>query len=61
VAVVTFAVSHLLAMVVAAPWTFHYKSILPLHAAFLFGAAFLLNGPSVAAASPRAARPRAAP
>jgi len=52
VAVVTFAVSHLLAMVVAAPWTFHYKSILPLHAAFLFVAAFLLNGPRVAAAAP---------
>ena len=42
-AVLTFAVSHLLAMVVAAPWTFHYKAILPLHLAFLFGAAFLLQ------------------
>jgi hypothetical protein len=37
-----FAVSHGLAMLIAAPWTFHYKSVLPLHAAFLFGAAFLL-------------------
>jgi len=40
---VTFAVSHIAAMVLAAPWTFHLKSILPLHAAFLFGAAYLLN------------------
>ncbi len=43
IALVTFALSHLLAMVVAAPWTFHYKSILPLHAALLFGAMFLLT------------------
>jgi hypothetical protein len=52
IAVVTFAVSHLLAMVVAAPWTFHYKSILPLHAAFLFGAAFLLDRPAGRAVAP---------
>ena len=44
IAVLTFVASHMAAMIVAAPWTFHYKSILPLHAAFLFGAAFLLNG-----------------
>ncbi|MDR7420167.1 MAG: glycosyltransferase family 39 protein [Armatimonadota bacterium] len=39
----TFAVSHLTAMVIAAPWTFWYKNILPLHLVFLFGAAFLLD------------------
>lgn len=48
IAVSTFAVSHVLAMFIAAPWTFHYKSIVPLHAAFLFGAAFLLQRPAVA-------------
>lgn len=39
----TFAVSHLMGMVLAAPWTFGLKTILPIHAAFLFGAAFLLQ------------------
>jgi len=48
IALVTFAVSHLAAMVIAAPWTFHYKSILPLHAVFLFAAAFLLDRRSAA-------------
>jgi hypothetical protein len=48
IAAVTFAVSHLAAMIIAAPWTFHYKSILPLHAVFLFGAAFLLDRRSAA-------------
>jgi hypothetical protein len=40
----TFAASHLAAMVIAAPWTFWYKNILPLHVAFLLAAAFLLDG-----------------
>ena len=31
-----FALSHLAAMVLAAPWTYGYKTILPLHLAFLF-------------------------
>ena len=31
-----FAMSHVGAMVLAAPWTYGYKSILPLHLAFLF-------------------------
>jgi len=53
VAVVTFAISHLAAMIVAAPWTFHYKTIIPLHAAFLFGATFLLDGDSGAHAEVR--------
>jgi hypothetical protein len=34
-----FAVSHVVAMVMAAPWTYGYKSILPLQAVFLFWAA----------------------
>lgn len=41
-----FAVSHLLAMVLAAPWTYGYKSIVPLHLAFLVGAVHLLPGGS---------------
>lgn len=45
--VVTFAISHSLAMFIAAPWTFHFKSILPLHAALLFGAGFLLPAAGV--------------
>jgi hypothetical protein len=39
-----FVVSHLCAMILAAPWTFGMKAILPLHGAFLFGAAYLLDG-----------------
>lgn len=46
---VVFAVSHVAAMVLAAPWTYGYKSILPLHAVFLFAAVHLLP----ADASPR--------
>jgi hypothetical protein len=38
-----FSISHVAAMVLAAPWTFSVKSILPLHAVFLFGSAFLLD------------------
>jgi hypothetical protein len=37
-----FAVSHIAAMVIAAPWSYGYKSILPLHAAFLFAATYVL-------------------
>lgn len=43
VVLATFAASHVAAMVIAAPWTFWYKNILPLHLVFLFGAAFLLG------------------
>jgi hypothetical protein len=39
-----FAVSHTTAMILAAPWTYGYKTILPLHLAFLLGGAFLLAG-----------------
>ncbi len=39
-----FSVSHIAAMVLAAPWTYGYKSILPLQAVFLFGALYLLPG-----------------
>ena len=46
-----FAVSHIAAMVLAAPWTYGYKTILPLHAAFLVGAAHLLVPSRVAARS----------
>jgi len=42
--VATFAVSHLIAMVMAAPWTYGYTTILPLHAVFLFSAVYLLPG-----------------
>ena len=42
VVLVVFVVSHIIAMVVGAPWTYGYKSILPLHLAFLIGASFLL-------------------
>jgi hypothetical protein len=38
-----FAASHLLAVVVAYPWTYGYKTILPLQLTFLFGAAFLMT------------------
>jgi len=41
-ALLTFAASHLAAMVIAAPWTYGYKTILPLHIIALAGAAFLL-------------------
>jgi hypothetical protein len=46
-----FAVSHLAAMVIAAPWTYGYKTILPLHVAFLVGGLHVLRG-GVAAAAP---------
>lgn len=42
-----FTLSHIAAMVLAAPWTYGYKSILPLQAVFLFGAVFLLPGAAV--------------
>jgi len=42
VAVSAFAASHVAAMVVATPWSYGYKNVLPLHAMFLAGAAFLL-------------------
>ena len=38
---VVFALSHVAAMVVGAPWTYGYKTILPLHLAFIVGAVFL--------------------
>jgi dolichyl-phosphate-mannose-protein mannosyltransferase len=40
---VAFLVSHLASMVLAAPWTYGYKSILPFHLACIVGAAFLLK------------------
>lgn len=46
VVVVAFAVSHVVAMVMAAPWTLSIKSILPLFAVFLFGSVFLLGRPA---------------
>jgi hypothetical protein len=42
IAISTFAVAHLAAMVVAAPWTYGYKTILPFHLMLLTGAVFLL-------------------
>lgn len=41
-ALLIFCTSHLIAMVVGAPWTYGYKTILPFHIAALIGAAFLL-------------------
>jgi hypothetical protein len=38
-----FLLSHLASMVLAAPWTYGYKSILPFHLACIVGAAFLLK------------------
>jgi hypothetical protein len=42
IGIATFAVSHLTAMVIAAPWTYGYKTILPFHLMLAAGAAFLL-------------------
>ena len=44
IVVCTFALSHVIAMVMAAPWTYGYKTILPLHAVFLVSACYLLPG-----------------
>lgn len=41
-AVLIFAISHFIAMVIAAPWTYGYKSILPLHLVFLICGCLLL-------------------
>ena len=46
-----FAASHVGSMVLAAPWSYVYKPILPLHLAFLFGAGFLLARKPTSAAS----------
>jgi hypothetical protein len=42
IAVVTFLASHMTAMVVASPWSYGYKTILPFHLMLAVGAAFLL-------------------
>ena len=42
IAILAFAASHLTAMVIAAPWTYGYKTILPFHLMLAAGAAFLL-------------------
>jgi hypothetical protein len=47
-----FAVSHTASMILAAPWTYFYKPILPLHLAFLLGAAFLLGRKPVGVQDP---------
>ncbi len=44
--VLVFGVSHLAALVIAAPWTYGYKTILPLHMLFLLSAAFLIPNTS---------------
>lgn len=38
---VAFSAAHVIAMVIAAPWTYGYKSILPLQGVFLFAVAYL--------------------
>jgi hypothetical protein len=52
-----FAASHITAMVLAAPWTYGYKTILPLQVAFLLGATLLVaretRGPGVPPGNPR--------
>ncbi|HEX7828411.1 MAG TPA: glycosyltransferase family 39 protein [Thermoanaerobaculia bacterium] len=40
---VAFLLSHLASMVLAAPWTYGFKSIVPFHLACIIGAAFLLK------------------
>jgi len=42
ITITAFAASHLAAMVIAAPWTYGYKTILPFHLLLAVGAAFLL-------------------
>lgn len=42
IAIGSFALSHLAAMVVATPWTYGYKTVLPFHFLLAAGAAFLL-------------------
>jgi len=37
-----FLVSHLIAMIIGAPWTYGYKTILPFHLAMVVGSSFLL-------------------
>lgn len=44
-AVLVYAVSHTVAMMLAAPWTYGFKSILPLQIAWLGVAAFLVAAP----------------
>jgi hypothetical protein len=53
VVVGVFAASHVIAMVLAAPWSYGYKNILPLQAAFLFAAAYLFQQPSQRDTPPR--------
>ena len=51
----SFVVAHVLAMVMAMPWSYGYKSILPLQAVFLFWGAWLAGG----AGAPASTRERA--
>jgi hypothetical protein len=44
-AITAFLISHLAAMVIAYPWTYGYKSILPVQYLFLFGALYLTARP----------------
>ena len=60
IALGAFAVSHLLAMVMAAPWTYGYKTILPLHAVFLFGSIYLVSAATSSVGS-REGRPSGPP
>lgn len=41
-AILIFGASHVIALVVAAPWTYGYKTIVPLHFLFIITSAFLL-------------------
>lgn len=41
----TFLVSHFAAIVIAYPWTYGYKTILPVHLVFLFAAVHLIGRP----------------
>jgi accessory gene regulator protein AgrB len=40
--ILAFAASHIAAIVIATPWTYGYKTIVPMHLAFILGIAFLL-------------------
>lgn len=51
----TFLASHFAAIVIAYPWTYGYKTILPVHLVFLFAAVHLFGRPRTAAETQDAA------
>jgi len=53
VVLAVFGASHIMAMVLAAPWSYGYKNVLPLQAAFLFAAAYLWPSTGRSETTPR--------